>query len=566
MHHCGNDFYIQDEFCTQCGEELNEAREATQVLDLQPRLFEELSQSCPEPTLFTGRLKKSYYYKRHVSNARLNMTNSYWWITLENSQGEIKQISIDAENTAFDSMRVGDVITVLEPDTITLSFKINSGSEQFITNNNLAASVILHNDDGQLSTITKHYDDTEPSISSAVSMGFLLFFFSTLLIFLMSKNGEVSLLSSILISTFSMTAWYVTREKNYLNNLQRKERVQTVISQVNNISKYQLGYHRFERLNKDNDVLCIRCDHRIHADICFCNHCGYHQKTPLVTQVINDTEKVAVEEDNDAAQCNGSTTLMLPQVAPLDPTPQKNIREMRLTKMKEFYFNHTQKYLYRHVLRKNKQHHGSSWCYMVQVIDRNMTTNISDKTYTQTVRIYNEYSNSNSYETRTYRTRESELSGKITVEDGEGELFEQWLPESILSQTDVGDYLLIGYSQLRRGQDQITYGQYFLNLNKGRFKKPESVLSYGKISEISKCVVALSAAATVASMFVLAPEARVIPLIIFLMFMSTVAISSLFAAYKNKKEGNQLTQPIMDIFNKVCDDYKSLLAYFEKLK
>ncbi|WP_041416084.1 hypothetical protein [Shewanella halifaxensis] len=69
-------------------------------------------------------------------------------------------------------------------------------------------------------------------------------------------------------------------------------------------------------------------------------------------------------------------------------------------------------------------------------------------------------------------------------------MFEQWLPESMLSSTDVGDYLLVGYSRLFYKKGNLTYGEYYYNISKGEWQMPQSVVNYNKTCFSAKFVVA----------------------------------------------------------------------------
>ena len=565
MHHCGNALYLQDKFCSQCGEGIKESRKLITLTDLEPNLLDDLTQSCPEASTFTCRLKSSVHYKRHHRSGNNSVTYSYWWITLESAEGELKQISINAENKAFNSLKVGDVITLLEPTGITLTYKLDSAAKGIVTNNQLAGGVILHNDDGQVSTLTNHYNCSHPSLPSFIVMGLVLACVAALIIYCNSNLGDGAMLAGIFVSIACMVPWYNSSVSSYKLNALRKERIKAVVARILEINKFQLGFHRVERPNLADDIFCGGCEQRIQADINFCPHCGYNQFAP---QNLLPEPELELEFGGLVAMDAQSETQLQPCDAEVQPQGRKSIREMRLDKMKEYFLRHKQEYVYSHVLSPDEKFNGHSWCYMVQVTDRNMNTNVSDVTHTETTRT--DYTNrygrvvDSKYETTTYRIRSSNLSGKITVEDELGEVFEQWLPESLMSHTDVGDYLLIGYSKIENEQSKYSYGEYYYNVSKGRWNMPESVHSYGQISLLSKLLVFLAALGS--GLLAYYSQSLELGGCAFGAFMAWVIVKSWLNAKAANNNAGELIKPIMDMVDKVKADKQELLAYLAKLK
>ncbi|WP_025821748.1 zinc ribbon domain-containing protein [Shewanella marina] len=567
MHHCGNEVYVQDKFCTQCGDELNDCVQIKQIIDLEPDLFAELPESCVDPKLFTGRLKNSYYYKRHNKNGNNSVTYAYWWITLENALGEIKQISINAENSAFNNMKVGDVITIFEAMPVNLSFKIDSAAKERVTNNLMGSGVILHKDDKQTSTLTNHFDSSKPSLIGMIIIGFILAFLAAGLIQMNSNLTEDTIIVlGIMCSCMCMIPWYNYSRSNHQAAIIRKQRIEAVIAKILNISKYQLGYHKFERPALNDDIFCHHCEQRIHADVDFCQHCGTSTHIVALPEVVASNDE-RVEQTQIA--CDGNTAIAIEPIVMPQQQPKKTIREMRLAKMKEFYVSEEQEFTFKRTLIKNDQFKGSVWCYMVQVTDRDFNTQVSDVTHTETYRT--DYTNRNGsvvdskYETVSYRVRDSKLSGKITVEDELGEIFEQWLPETLLKQTDVGDYLLIGYSRIgNKKYSRLTYGEYYYNITKGRWEMPQSILNYGETSFIVKCIVGLVAAACAALAYY--TQQYAVAAGIFATFIALLGIKSHLADSANSKAGHLFIKPIMDTLYRVRDNKQELLTYLAKLK
>lgn len=554
MHHCGNALYLQDKFCTQCGEGINENRKLKTLTDIESSLFADLAESCPEAKVFTGRLKSSFHYTRRSN--KNNVTYSYWWLTLESVEGEIKQISIDAENSAFNSLKVGDVISLLEPSEIHLNFELNAAAKGTVTNNLLASGVILHKDDGQVSTLTNHYDCSKPSISAFFFIGIVLAFIITMLISINDRNASDGIIIiGIVISIVCMIPLYNSCVTQFNKNNARKESIDVAIAKILSISKYQLGFHRVERMNLDNDIFCDGCKSRIQTDLTYCPHCGNNQLALQKQLLESETENnsvVAMDAESDI-QLQLSDTL--PDV---ELPARKNIREMRLEKMTEFYLSYKQKFVYRHVLSPNENFNGSAWCYMVQVIDRNLNTSVEDVTYVTTYRTNSEY------KTSTDRVRTSDLYGYIIVEDELGETFKQWLPQSLMSHTDVGDYLFIGYSKIKKDDKRHSYGEYYYNISKGRWNKPESVHKYGEVSLLSKIVMCLACIGS--GVLAYYSQSLVVAGSVLGVFMLGVLIKTHNSEKANKNDADELIQPIMDMLYKVEENKQELLVYLDKLK
>ncbi|MGR5132178.1 hypothetical protein [Vibrio alfacsensis] len=554
MHHCGNTLYLQDKFCTQCGEEIEESRKLPKLTDLEPNLLEDLILSCPEAKTFTGRLKSSFYYKRR--NKGGNITFSYWWVTLESADGEVKQISINAENEAFNSLKNGTVISLLEPTDINLHYLLDDAAKGIVTNDLLASGVILHNDDGQVSTLTNHYNCSKPRVGGFIGLGLILAIVATAIVAGMSDMGDGAILVGIFISAACMVPLYNSNVTTFKKEFARKESITATLAKILEISKYQLGFHQLERTSLDDDTFCGTCEHRVQLDLHFCPQCGTSQTAPqsLLPQP-EDESVVSMKETTDGQ-------LQVCEAQSKEPD-RKSIREMRLDKMKEFHQSHQQEFIYRHVLSPNEKFDGSAWCYMVQVTDRDMNTDVSDVTYTEThtTRYKDGYTKT---ETKTHRVRDSKLSGKITVEDKDGEIFEQWLPESLMAHTEVGDYLLIGYSRRQKGDRYRTYSEYYYNISKSRWEMPESVHDYGETSLLSKFLVLLVAVGCGALIY----QTRALELGagLFGLFMVGVAIKSRIAEKANTKNASELIQPIMDTLYRVRDSKKDLMAYLAKLK
>ncbi|BCN23774.1 hypothetical protein [Vibrio alfacsensis] len=556
MHHCGNGLYLQDKFCTQCGEEVEESKKLLTLTDIEPNLLDDLIQSCPEAKTFTGRLKNSFYYKRR--NKGGNITFSYWWVTLENADGEVKQISINAENKAFNNLKNGTVISLLEPTGINLHYLLDDAAKGIVTNDLLASGVILHNDDGQVSTLTNHYNCSKPRMGGFIGLGLILAIIATALVAGMSDMGDGAILVGIFISVACMVPLYNSNVTAFQKEFARKESITATLAKILEISKYQLGFHKVERTNRDDDIFCGACDHRIQLDLMYCPQCG-------TSQTIHQNLQPSSENEPDSVACMNETTespLLLEEPQPKESS-KKSIREMRLDKMKEFYQSHQQEFIYRHALSPNEKFDGSAWCYMVQVTDRNMNTDVSDVTYTETYTIRDKHG---FYDTKTtrHRVRDSKLSGKLTVEDETGEIFEQWLPDSLMAHTEVGDYLLIGYSRRQKNDRYRTYSEYYYNISKGRWEMPESIHDYGETSLLSKFLVLLVAVGCGALIY----QTRTLELGagLFGLFMVGVALKSRNTNKANNKNASDLIQPIMDTLYRVRDNKKELLAYLAKLK
>lgn len=557
MHHCGNTLYVKDKFCCQCGEALIDNRHVKELSEIHPKLLDELPQAKPYPILFTGQIKSTYHYQRGHTRNGDKISYSYWWATLENAQGEIKQINFEAENKTFDEIKVGDVLTTLQPTNVTLTYPFEDKSDRdIVTNNQLAPGVVLHQDDGQTYTLSSIYNADKPSILSHLIGGALFAALVMIIVaFNLSMTNEELFTLGALTALITAVPTYLHNKKQYQKAVLFKNRIKAVLQTVLEISKYQLGYHKLARPSLADDVMCHQCNHRVHADINFCPLCGTNQRLFAITDA-NQT---------DIINCDGNTALSIEAIAPI---ARKTVAEIRLDKMNEFYLSDKGHFEYRHLLSANEQLDGSCWCYMVQVTDRKVTTKVKDAIHTTTYRT--EYTNRygrvvhHDEHSESHRIRNSDLTGKVTVEDEEGDIFEQWLPNSLLSHTDVGDYLLIGYSRLARNKAKVDYGQYYYNISKDRWVMPESVHNYGEISTMAKFIVFVAAIG--AGYFAYQTNQYQLAFSAFGLFFAVIAFSSWIMARSNRKAASKLIKPIMDVFDKVQENKQEILAYFAKLK
>ncbi|MDZ7871220.1 MAG: zinc ribbon domain-containing protein [Rheinheimera sp.] len=193
-----------------------------------------------------------------------------------------------------------------------------------------------------------------------------------------------------------------------------------------------MGFDRHQRAKSDDDVLCPHCQHRNPANYRYCAECG--SSAPLL---LIDCSAATPEQSTDSA---------VAQVRPL------GVKDLRLQIMAEHelgaHFELTIKRLFRPAMPAK----GHRTVKMFRVVDRNVGSSVSSWTTQETYYTEHRYSSgryshtSRSVSYTHYRT--SGLSGKLWVEDSAGEMSEIHVPQSILKGTDVGDYILCGWSEL----------------------------------------------------------------------------------------------------------------------
>ena len=157
MQHCTSPLFINDNFCPDCGDKIDNQLAITPVAQYIPDILDELKKYCPEASVYTGWVEKTHHYNRvHRSGGRDSETlyYSYWFLTLNNEQGIEKTISVSSEDSSLDSVSKGDVITFLEPTGYYLNYQLADKSDrQVVTHNEAATGVVFHRDSGQESIL-----------------------------------------------------------------------------------------------------------------------------------------------------------------------------------------------------------------------------------------------------------------------------------------------------------------------------------------------------------------------------------------------------------------------------
>ncbi|GIU05046.1 MULTISPECIES: hypothetical protein [unclassified Shewanella] len=574
-HHCGEALYLCDKYCPRCGDTLEEARQLKGVLELHPKILDELKQSCPESTLFTGVLKSTYHYQR---SSKGGLKYSYWWVILEAADGSTKQISLNAENSEFNDLKPGELLTILEPTQIQLQHELVANvSKNTVRNNDYAAAVIRHKDVGQRWTREKDYNTQNPGWAGPIAVSVFVAILLALVSGLMGLTGEAALFLGTFVGVVMAAPLHSKGQKQFQLESTRLEKINATLKELVEISKEQLGYHRLIRPNAQDDTFCHHCESRLHSHAYHCFHCGLSQQVQQENSVtlngkdvestdveISKTETFAESASEMASeQQNCTSSKVHPLEAIKQTTPCKSAAQMRQAKLAEFSCNHQDTLVFSHVLGRNQQIESNAWCYMVQVVDREVTTQVTEKVDVYTVRTSSRLDVVSTYETHYDRSRDSRLESTIQVENNQGERFEQCLPESMLSSTDVGDYLLVGYSRLFGKKRNHTYAEYYYNISKGEWLMPESVVDYGKTCLCAKFLVALLLGITITAAYY--SSQYLICASVFGAIMLTVLGLSLRNERRNLKAANQLIKPIMDTLYRVRDSKQQLLTFLLKL-
>ncbi len=113
--------YAKENFCGHCGESLPEQPKLKNIEDVAPEILKDLKPHYSGARTFTGRVNSSFLYKRRRVDSGNNLTYSYWWLELEDKDGNIERVSVNAENKFYDQLRRGDVLTLFYPTDYTLN-------------------------------------------------------------------------------------------------------------------------------------------------------------------------------------------------------------------------------------------------------------------------------------------------------------------------------------------------------------------------------------------------------------------------------------------------------------
>lgn len=432
-HSCGAVLSSKDKYCTACGEQTDFSFKTMQIPEYKPDIFQLLGTHYTNAEIFTGYVTETYHYQR-IPSGDTNKEYSYWLLTLDNGQGEKKQINTHAEDELYDSVKTGDIITVCRPTPLSISHKIKySADTKRVQTNDLSGVTIFYKNDGVTSMMNLTYQPDPFSRAPAV-------FTALLCLFIVWLSLGTSIVSAAIGAVAGVGVGYLVfriTKKIHLQDQAALQALEAFMAALRNISAAALGFDRHQRAKSDDDVLCPHCQHRNPANYRYCAECGSSAPLLLIDCSADTSAQSTSEQSSDDA---------VAQVRP------QGVKDLRLQILAQHELGASFELTIKRLFRPALPAKGHRTVKMFRVVDRNVGSSVRSWTEQQTYYTDHHYSSgryshtSRSVSYTHYRT--SGLSGKLWVEDSAGEMSEIHVPQSILKGTDVGDYILCGWSEL----------------------------------------------------------------------------------------------------------------------
>lgn len=505
--HCSSPIFSTFKHCPDCGDALKELPKLSTAIELSPDMLSPIKSYYPKAQLFTGRVQSTHLYTRrktintNVGKDRSSETieHPYSFLTLEDRDGKIKKINVDASNTAAGKIAVDDPITILEPMPLTTPLPKPSGIANML-NDDLADAFIVHSQDkGQFGRKDMSKDFSEPAKVTFIDalITFFVSFVVTVLVafiallFFNPKEGSAAAIPVVLalvIAIFNSRSLYSKAKKQ----LKRHQDYSKVLDSLLDITYEALGYEHRAPKRSDSDIFCNHCDTRISAHVSCCPFCGNknviteHEEAPTQALTKNDSLTAETVESATSTTETSSTT-----ESSSDSPASNSIKEKRLALMSKYQVETPEEsYEHERLLWPSDKLTCSSQAGLYRVLDRNLFTessvsvegtDYSRKVYTQSGNYVGEIDDG-SY---TRKVTSINIEGKVLLEDCTGDIVEKEVYPDILGTLDVGDYVFLANQQIKKGKKSSdNYRVNASNMSKGIHAWPYDLRDYDHTSFI----------------------------------------------------------------------------------
>ncbi|MCL1052035.1 hypothetical protein L2755_20790 [Shewanella abyssi] len=531
MQHCSSPLFINDSFCPDCGDKIDNTLSIKSLEQHYPDIIEALLSHCPDANIYTGWVEKTHHYKRVYRSGGNNSETlyySYWFLTLNNEKDEPFTISISSEDSSFDSVTKGDVMTFLQPTSYNLNYKLaDANDKHIVTHTEAATAVVFHRNSGQESILNPVYQPE--AFSKFGTFGSTLFFSAIAAIsglFFDLYNLEAAAVITALLTLFGSIYRISSKTKTFAAETARLDEIKRTVKQILGVSNSDMGYDRRGRQAKNDDVYCICCEQLINSHYHYCHCCGQSQLNEAPAIFIEPTPKLVSTSgiDNETASADSaamtatttSTGLSSEQshamtatsdnVTPITSARRMTRRDKILQVCAPFSTVDNIEHQHKHLFAKNYQCTLSTSSSIVRVTDKEVGTSVSDDTNVTTRTTRTDYRNGygsvrSEYRTETssHRQRNSNLYGELTVETPEGEVQSFKAARSLLGSADIGDWILLGSSKVEGAACRTDYDEFYYNISKDNLIEPESMTRWGRISGKSQTIVILLFALAIGS-------------------------------------------------------------------
>ncbi|MCH1926613.1 hypothetical protein L9G74_17480 [Shewanella sp. C32] len=452
MQHCNQPIFSNDKYCGHCGDPVESSHlRAKGIEQVEPQAMQELRNVYPNARVVSGKVVSTFYYKRKFVNNNNNLQYGFWWIELQDENGNIETTSIEAEDEFFTSIKKGDVLTLLYPTNFFLTHKIaDSAARQIVKHNNTALCVINHLPEQQRSI---RGGALNPSAKGTA----WLWFFAWIAVaaaayFGLHMRPAENAIGAGAVAALLCYLWERGRNrKKYEAGQHRFNVLKASMKQMLGVSRDDLGYQHAERPTHASDVICFGCQKRIPGSLQYCVSCGSDQQS---------------QRHSDQ--------------------PSGNIAEQESALMQQYSMSYKEDYLHKNLMSADQKGTVAIKCFLAKVISRDVAADVSDvsvtTTTTETTDHYygNRYSHSTSNtRTRTDRTRDTGISGEVWLERANGERVKWQFSEQVLGDLDIGDWVFFSYSDVNVGDRSSFNRECGINISKDRQYSPKSFAGFG---------------------------------------------------------------------------------------
>ncbi len=451
--------YVGDRYCTSTGKTLHDAPRLMHIDDVDPQTFTILRTSYKNIQTVTGRIVSSFLYTRHSTSNISNLSQSFWWVELKDKFGEIHTFSIDAETPVLESVEKGDILSVISPESLTLTHEIKDAKTRaLVTHDKQAPVVIMHGDGGQQCQINSWFTPKVTSRPFWYAPASILTFIALVYFWGFAPETLVGGVGTCLL--IFLIEIYLKNKS--LKIQQEKYAVLTSsIDKLLRIKKEQLGFHLEIGQQKETDIFCHGCEGRIPCSVAFCPMCRASQHDHKRTYSV------------------------------------KTVSSIENSLIKRFSLHYKQHYTHERTLSRNEQTDVNVSCLFAQVLSHNTRSHVNDvTTLTNITRNYDTYRSKTSINTRHETSaslnglRQSQLYENLIIKLANGEVREQAFPKQIVCDLDEGDWFIYATTSANTLEpfDNIEYGY---NLSKKQHFVTKSFLNYSGPKAFGKWVLLL---------------------------------------------------------------------------
>ncbi|MCF6442512.1 hypothetical protein L1077_24085 [Pseudoalteromonas luteoviolacea] len=421
------------------------------------KILNDIREVHPNTECITGEIISLYYYKRQFNKKEEKKTQSfdyaYWWVEVKDENGNIIQTSISSESDLLQNLKKGDLISLISLLDTQLTYDIvTSEARNLVTNNSIAEVTVIHGKKSNQwimnNTAYPHPGWSKPCF---FTFGLLLMLFS-----FFEQNHKLIMYGMILTPiVFLIECLFSFKSYN-----KEKSAYKLVLGNLDNLSDLLGKAARTQRPLSNSPSI-----EKVNSELCI--------------------------EKSLAAQAL---------------VGKKRKEQERLASMYVKEYTET----YEHNCMYDSNYKADVYCrlHVAKVIDTNRKVNVNngkyeEKTYS-TEKVYNTETNyidgqwvketSVDYvqvvDTHTYETRSANMVGHAVLESLSGKVLTQRLPEKMLSNLDIGDWVIFADSHAVFESGKEIYSlEYFSNIDKHTWDSEKSFMEY----EDTKCEKMLSA-------------------------------------------------------------------------